>query len=1019
MGVVVRRTQRTVQLLAGTVETATEVVCELRVASSDFTNRAVSTDVSMLVVDNATEDMIIGVGLMQTLGLVPMLSSVTEDSVVHDDGGMDEDDGQEEEDGPDDGDMPTLTIEGPDAERLRGALADFADVFGPLPPEGAAVPEMVIQLHPGEVPAALPPRRLSPALQQTLNEAVDEWIDLGIVQPSTSPFSSPVVMVRKKDHTYRPCVDYRQLNKATVDMKFPLQNTRSILERMSGHQVFGTLDLRAGFHQMPLAPESQAYTAFATPRGLFEFRRVQFGLKNGPAHFQFIMSRVLNGLLGRICEVYIDDLIVYAHDMTEFESRLREVLQRLREHRLRVKGSKCRLGQPAVEFLGHVVDGLGVSLSEARKQGLRDLRTPSSAVQLKSFLGLASYFRTFVKNFATIAKPLHQLCSDKVKFAWTPGAQTAFEELKAAIVEAPVLLHVDYALPLILRTDASNSGVGGMLLQRINGKEMPVSFVSKAFTPVESRWSTIEQECFGVVFSIESLQHHLRGHQFVVETDHRNLLYLQKASAPKIIRWRLRLQEYSFEVKHIPGRTNVVADGLSRCCVGEDVSSEADTSGDDVGRVDSQSSDASTVAPGPSEAIQRVHNSVMGHRGVELTIALLREGGESWPSMKHDVEEFIRTCAVCQKVRLGQGSMAAALATTTVKEPFEVVAIDTIGPLPADAYGNEYIVAVIDCFTRYVELRATRTVTAMDAAMVLLDVFARYGAPKTLRSDQGPQFTAAVISNFLHLVGVGRHLTIPYRPESNGIVERANKEVGRHLRSLVMDQRVAETWSMSLPLIQRIINATPHRTTGTSPVRMLFGGTVSLNRGLVSESRSDDAPVSTVEDYVQQLAEAQRVLLDAARQHQEKVIAEYLKDSPGNPTEFPDGSYVLVSYPDKPPSKLHPRWRGPMVVVDHSTSTYRCQDLNTMKIYTFHVSRLKAFRNDRTDDLVAVASVDSSEYIVDQIVDHRPAAQRDSWQFRVHWRGYDDSDDSWLTYPELRDVSALRAYLLEHPELDI
>ena len=650
------------------------------------------------------------------------------------------------------------------------------------------------------------------------------------------------------------------------------------------------------------------------------------------------------------------------------------------------------LGVPKVEYLGHVVDGRGIALSDARKQGIRDLKEPQSVTKLKSFLGLASYFRTFVPDFARIAKPLHAMCSSKVAFRWTEAERTAFNSLKEAMMEAPILHHVDYSRPLVLRTDASTLGIGGVLVQEVDGQELTVCYVSKAFNSTETKWSTIEQEAFAIVYCVLSLQHHLRGHPFVIETDHKNLLFIQKSVTPKIVRWKLLLQEYNFEIRHISGKTNVVADGLSRCLVGVDLPH--------------------------AEDIRAVHNSVVGHRGVSLTVQLLREGGKEWDGLRGDVERYISSCAVCQKVRLGQGSMAAALATTIVKEPYEEVSIDTIGPLPEDAYGQKYVVVVQDCFTRFVELRAANNASALEAAMILLDVFGRYGCPRILRSDNGPQFTANVIDNFLALLGVGRHLTLPYRPQSNGMIERSNQEVGRHLKSLIMDQRVAETWSAVLPIVQRIMNSTPNRVTGTTPARLMYGGAVSLDRALLKDL-ADLRPQITVEDYIQTLVETQRQLVVIAAEHQQKVIDDYLAKTPDGPTEFKEGDYVLVTYPDRPPTKLHPKWKGPMIVVGRRDAVYECQDVSTLRVSSFHVSRLKLFNMDQTEveDVVGIAAVDVAEYVVDSIVDHRQTAA--GLQFRVRWKDYGPRDDSWLPYSEVRDVVAFHAYRLEHPELDV
>lgn len=983
-GATPRLATTTVRHLSGQCTPKHELELMLELPPSSGTRR-VMIPLTALVVDGLDEDFILGLPTMQSAGLMHLLTAPAEsDAVVEDADAL-----SEEEDAAHDGTLPTVGDIG--AEEVGGVVREFSEVFGPLPLDGALVEPMRIDLVPGLFPRSMPPRRLSPAMSAVVAEEVDSWLQTGVIQPSTSCVVAPVVLVRKKDGDYRVCVDYRELNRCTKDVKFPIECVRAVLSRLANHAVFGTIDLRSGFHQIPLEEGSQHLTAFAIPGGLFEFRRVQFGLKNGPAVFQMTMLEVLSGLVGRICEVFIDDIVVYADDGPSFAANLRAVLSRLRERRLRVKGSKCVLGLPSIDYLGHVVSAGGIRLSESRKQGLRDVKAPASVSQLRSFLGMATFFRPFIFNFATLAKPLHAMCTPKVPFSWTPEAQESFDRLKDAVMESPMLHFLDYSKPIIIRTDASQLGVGGILLQVEDAVEKPVSYVSRAFTAQEGRWSTIEQEAYGIYFAITSMDHFIKGHPFIVQTDHRNLVYLYKATAPKVVRWRLRLQEYQFEVHHIPGRMNVVADGLSRCLAGRDMPH--------------------------GEDIMSVHNAVLGHRGVDLTVDLLRAAGREWSSMRADVAAFIHSCPTCQKVRLGQGSMAAAVRTTAVREPFDTIAVDTMGPFPADAYGNQFVIVMMDCFTRFVELRAAPDNTAFEAARALLDIFGRYGAPRELRSDQGSQYTARVVDNLLHLVGAGRDFTIPHRPQSNGIVERECKEVGRHLRALLMDQRCAETWSITLPIVQRIINSTPHLSTGCAPVRLLFGDAVSLDRQLLKEPEEGTPQQINYEDYVCQLTEKQKELLDKSREHQDRVVEEYVAQSPETPTSFEVGQYVLVSYPDRPPSKLVPRWQGPVVISGKNGVQYDVQDLSTKGVRSVHVTRLKRYDMAQTDDPLMVAAADGQEYVVEDIVGHRAAQTREGWRFRVRWRGYSAESDSWLPYDQVRDVAAFRAYRLAHPEL--
>ena len=636
-GVIVRQCKRQVVVANGqSVSLDLEVVCDIRVPGRNG-GRQVQVRVELGVMD-AGEDVVLGYPVPVSAGLLGLLDDVGKEEVVPVIDHAEDDISACEA-------SAVHTVESLDGG-LRELVEEFADVFDEvLPLGGALVDCMPVQLKAGMAPRALPPRRVSPVIREVIRGEVTALLDQGVIRPSVSPHSSPVVVVKKPDGSYRMCVDYRSVNDCTVDMKYPMQNVGVLLERMAGMRVFATLDLRSGFHQIPVDPAGIPLTAFATPDGLFEYMRVPFGLKNAPAYFQRAMSGVLSGLAGSVCEVFVDDIIVYGASQQEFVQNLRQVFERLRTFRLRLKRSKCKLGLAQVDYLGHVVSGSGIALSDRRKQGLADLQTPKGPTQLRSFLGLANYFRAFIPRYAETAKPLTRLCSDKVQFEWSPAAETAFLALKAAVMEAPMLHHLDYNLPIVLRTDASMAGVGAMLLQSVNGRECPVCFVSKAFTETEARWSTIEQEAYAVVYGVLSLSHHLLGHKFTVQTDHRNLLYLEKATAPKLVRWRLRLQEFDFDIEHVPGATNTVADALSRCFV-VDLPHAAD--------------------------IARVHGPLVGHRGVHQTVRLLRASGVNWGSIHADVARFFASCPTCQKNRLGQGNMTPAVHTTEAAAPFEI-----------------------------------------------------------------------------------------------------------------------------------------------------------------------------------------------------------------------------------------------------------------------------------------------------------------------------------------------------------
>eukprot|EP00762_Andalucia_godoyi_P008723 ANDGO_04722.mRNA.1 Retrovirus-related Pol polyprotein from transposon 17.6 len=984
LGVTLRKSSREFTVASGQkVGSLEDVICPMQVkcCATPGLKRDLEIDTTFSVMDTG-EELILGFPFLQSSGLLTILSATVSTEAVDEtpfDSAFPSEDGGE------------VHIEkGPLHEDLVGLCNEFADLFDDMSSKSADVIPMTITLKENASPRAVPPRRLSPENQEVVARQLQDLLQKGIIRPSNSPYASPIVLVRKDGKDPRLCVDYTQINSCTVDLKYPLQNAKELLDRMAGKKIFASLDLKSGFHQMPLDEKSIPLTSFATSHGLFEYTRVPFGLKNAPPFFQRAMNNVLAGLVGNGCEVFIDDIAVYGKDNVEFLRNLRAVFERLRAHNLKLKRAKCKLGLQEMVYVGHLVNGDGIRLTDERKQGLLKLQPPKTTAHLRSFMGLANYMRSFVPHFSEIAKPLNRLCSDKVAFAWDEKCEAAFAAIKSAISASSVLHHLDYTHPIVLRTDASTVGIGGTLLQRIHGDERPVCYLSRAFTPAESRWSTIEQEAFAVYFCVTSLSHYLLGHNFIVETDHRNLLYLEKSVVPKLIRWRLRLQEYDFTITHIPGSSNVVADALSRCLA---------------------------ISETHDQVIKEVHNCVMGHRGVQATMKLLRDQNCVWPSMQADVENFVKSCATCQKMRNCSDRPGDTFSTTVVEEPFHSIAIDTVGPLPTDSEGYKYILVAVDCFSRFAELRATKRATAEEAASFLVELFGRYGAPKYLRSDQGAQFVASVIQQFLSAVGTRPAYTIAYRPQSNGIVERANGEVGRHLRSIVMDRRLSENWHTALPFVQRILNSTVHSAIGTSPSRLLFGDAVNLERELVKDTTESEPESVEVSEYVRKLTAIQKVAVSASQEHQRSVVAKRLKSSQ-HPITFEPGDYVLVSYPERAPSKLAPTWKGPMLIIARLENLYTCQDLVTQKTHDFHVSRLKEYRMDSTEDPLSIAQVDSDEYQVECLVEHRGKKKKDV-EFRVRWKGYSNEDDSWLPYKEVRDLEALDAYLALHPGLKL
>lgn len=869
---------------------------------------------------------------------------------------------------------------------------------GGITSTNSAIPPFKIELETGKTLKSHPPRKLSPVIRRAVLDKIAELECLGIVRKSMSKHAAQIVMVKnghKQDNSYRMCVDYRLLNSITKDLQFPLQNMQSVLQRLSGKKYFATLDLSKSFHQIPMDTDSISLTAFSTPDGLYEYVTMPFGLKNASRYFQKVISDILGNLLGVSCEVFIDDIVIYGDDEQSYLKNLATVLQRLTDYGLILNGEKCQFGLRQIEYLGHIVNEKGITLADSRRAALRDMHTPVNTSQLRSFMGCANYFRRFIPNYAVLAKPLTKLCSDKVPFTWGPEQEISFNALKDAAVNSDILYFPQSNMILIVRTDASILGVGGMLLHIDNsGKELPIAYAGKAFNTTEQKWSTYEQEAFGVFYCISQFAHFLKAEKFLVQTDHRNLSFIAKSQTPKVVRWRLALQDYNFTVDHYPGKLNVVADAISR--------------------LHPESGSALILHHDQRSAFEAVHNSVVGHRGVFKTIQLMQKHGVVDKIEQSQVNQWISQCAICQKIRLRQPKFHQALETTATAQPFTSYTIDTVGPFAADAAGNQYLLVCVDNFTRFVELIPTVHASAKCAAKALLQIFGRYGMPKMMQSDQGTQFTAKLITEFCNLLQVTQRFSIPYRPQSQGKVERVNQEVVRHLRSILIGSIKKESWSDYIPIVQRIVNATPCAATGYPPSKLLYGDAIDLDSQLVHVPDNSDI-VKDFSDFNLELIAAQQHYAQKSKDHQQMVIDKYLDKSPPNPTTFHVNDLVLVQVPThEKHSKIRSVWNGPMTITKVNGNAYTCQNLISLEEKQFHVERLKIYKPDPHVSDKEAALWDSKEYIIDEIIDHQPGPTKAKWKFLVRWLDYGVDDDSWEPFVNVKHTSQFAKYIRQH-----
>lgn len=400
---------------------------------------------------------------------------------------------------------------------------------------------------------------------------VNKMLEQGIIQPSISPWSSPVWVVPKKmdasgKQKYRLVIDYRKLNDVSIDDRYPLPNISDLLDQLGHCQYFTTLDLASGFHQIEVDPNDVEKTAFSVDNGHYEFLRMPFGLKNAPSTFQRVMDNILMGIQNEKCAVYMDDIIIYSSTIHEHISRLREVFTRLRKANLKIQPDKCEFLRKEVAYLGHLITKDGVKPNPNKVAAIKEFPIPTNTKEIKSFLGLSGYYRRFIPDYAKVSKPLTTLLKKDIPFIFDQYCQKAFDTLKEYLTTEPILIYPNFEEPFVLTTDASMFAIGAILSQGQIGKDLPIAFASRTLCPAETKYSVIERELLAIVWAVKHFRPYLFGRKFKLVTDHRPLTWLFSIKDPgsRLARWRLKLEEYDYEILYKPGRINKNADALSR-----------------------------------------------------------------------------------------------------------------------------------------------------------------------------------------------------------------------------------------------------------------------------------------------------------------------------------------------------------------------------------------------------------------------------------------------------------------------
>jgi transposase InsO family protein len=659
------------------------------------------------------------------------------------------------------------------------------------------------------------PYTLSRNKQEFMQEELERLKSNGIIRSSDSPYASPVILVPKSNGTWRMCTDYRAINENTALISWPLPIIDEIIAETGGCEVFSTMDLLKGFWQQPLTEDTKRYSAFVTPFGTFEYNVNPFGWKNSPKYFQKMMDEVLAPHRA-YCRWYIDDIVVFSKDEQSHERHLKKVLSALNEAELKVNLEKSTLFKNSVVFLGRTIDGKTKSTKEASVEKVRNIVAPTNLKQLQRFLGLCGHFRSFIKDYSKITRPLAKLTLKDEKFEWTKDHQAIFEDLKTRITVNPVLVLPDFSKPFILTTDASDLGTGSVLTQRSEGKkEHVVGYQSYTFNKAERNYSTSEKEMLAVLKAVHYFRSYLDGRKFTLFTDHSALKELLKTKEPKgrVARWILKLSEMDFVVEHKPGRSISHADAMSRLPQeGEQIL--LTTCINEKGRLEVKPEDR-------KEILELYHDSPAsgGHDGIWRTYLKISKRF-SWPKLKHDVTAYVRSCPMCQKNKAKFRPKADRLCFRANDEPpMHTVHLDFAELSKTSGPGTKtraFLVA-IDRNSRFAVSRAGR-----ENADAVIDLLSQKVFEKTrvVVSDHARVFESKKFREWAERKGIQICLGSPYNPQSNGLAERLIRDLKTFM---AMYPSHMGGWKRCLESAVRHHNYTHCSTIGCTPVFALRG----------------------------------------------------------------------------------------------------------------------------------------------------------------------------------------------------